>query len=114
MHEVIRYVVDDGEFLEIFPLWAMQNVVIGFARDFDGRSIVVIANQPKVNAGNARHRGERERPRFVRFCDAFNIPILNTAGRRARSCPARTRSTTASSATVPSCSTPTPRPPCRE
>ena len=49
MHEVIRYVVDDGEFLEVFPLWAM-NIVIGFAR-LDGRSVGVIANQPKVRGG---------------------------------------------------------------
>ncbi|MDQ3209951.1 MAG: methylmalonyl-CoA carboxyltransferase, partial [Actinomycetota bacterium] len=46
MHEVIRYIVDDGEFLEVFPLWAMS-IVIGFAR-LDGRSVGVIANQPKV------------------------------------------------------------------
>ena len=74
MHEVIRYVVDDGEFLEIFPLWAM-NVVIGFAR-LDGRSIGVIANQPKVNAGTLDIEASEKAPRFVRFCDAFNIPIL--------------------------------------
>ncbi|HET6714524.1 MAG TPA: acyl-CoA carboxylase subunit beta [Actinomycetota bacterium] len=74
MHEVIRYVVDDGEFLEIFPLWAM-NVVIGFAR-LDGRSIGVIANQPKVNAGTLDIEASEKASRFVRFCDAFNIPIL--------------------------------------
>jgi acetyl-CoA/propionyl-CoA carboxylase carboxyl transferase subunit len=74
MHEVIRYVVDDGEFLEIFPLWAM-NVVIGFAR-LDGRSVGVIANQPKVNAGTLDIEASEKASRFVRFCDAFNIPIL--------------------------------------
>ena len=74
MHEVIRYVVDDGEFLEIFPLWAM-NIVIGFAR-LDGRSIGVIANQPKVNAGTLDIEASEKASRFVRFCDAFNIPIL--------------------------------------
>jgi acetyl-CoA/propionyl-CoA carboxylase carboxyl transferase subunit len=74
MHEVIRYVVDDGEFLEIFPLWAM-NVVIGLAR-LDGRSVGVIANQPKVNAGTLDIEASEKASRFVRFCDAFNIPIL--------------------------------------
>ena len=111
MHEVIRYVVDDGEFLEIFPLWAM-NVVIGFAR-LDGRSIGVIANQPKVNAGTLDIEASEK------ACASCGSATRSTS-RSSRwstclgSCPARTRSTTASSATVPSCSTPTPRPPCRE
>jgi propionyl-CoA carboxylase beta chain len=74
MHEVIRYVVDDGEFLEVFPLWA-ANIVTGFAR-LDGRSIGVIANQPKVLAGTLDIDASEKASRFVRFCDAFNIPIL--------------------------------------
>jgi acetyl-CoA carboxylase carboxyltransferase component len=74
MHEVIRYVVDDGEFLEVFPLWAM-NVVIGFAR-LDGRSVGVVANQPKVLAGTLDIDASEKASRFVRFCDAFNVPIL--------------------------------------
>ena len=74
MHEVIRYVVDDGEFLEVFPLWA-ANIVTGFAR-LDGRSVGVIANQPKVLAGTLDIDASEKASRFVRFCDAFNIPIL--------------------------------------
>jgi acetyl-CoA carboxylase carboxyltransferase component len=74
MHEVIRRVVDDGEFLEVFPLWAM-NVVIGFAR-LDGRSIGVVANQPKVLAGTLDIDASEKASRFVRFCDAFNVPIV--------------------------------------
>jgi acetyl-CoA/propionyl-CoA carboxylase carboxyl transferase subunit len=74
MHEVIRYIVDDGEFLEVFPLWAMS-IVIGFAR-LDGRSIGVIANQPKVRGGTLDIDASEKASRFVRFCDAFNIPIL--------------------------------------
>jgi acetyl-CoA/propionyl-CoA carboxylase carboxyl transferase subunit len=74
MHEVVRYVVDDGEFLEVFPFWAM-NIVTGFAR-LDGRSIGVIANQPKVLAGTLDIDASEKASRFVRFCDAFNIPIL--------------------------------------
>jgi len=74
MHEVIRYVVDDGEFLEVFPLWAM-NVVTGFAR-LDGHSVGVIANQPKVLSGTLDIDASEKASRFVRFCDAFNMPIL--------------------------------------
>ena len=74
MHEVIRYVVDDGDFLEVFPLWA-ASIVIGFAR-LDGRSIGVVANQPKVRAGTLDIDASEKASRFVRFCDAFNIPIL--------------------------------------
>ncbi len=74
MHEVIRYVVDEGEFLEVFPLWA-ANIVTGFAR-LDGRSVGVIANQPKVLSGTLDIDASEKASRFVRFCDAFNIPIL--------------------------------------
>ncbi len=74
MHEVIRYVVDDGEFLEVFPLWAM-NIVIGLGR-LDGRSVGIVANQPKVIAGTLDIDASEKASRFVRFCDAFNIPIL--------------------------------------
>jgi acetyl-CoA carboxylase carboxyltransferase component len=74
MHEVIRRVVDDGDFLEIFPLWAMT-VVTGFAR-LDGRSIGIVANQPKVNAGTLDIDASEKASRFVRFCDSFNIPLL--------------------------------------
>jgi acetyl-CoA carboxylase carboxyltransferase component len=74
MHEVIRTIVDDGEFMEIFPLWAM-NIVIGFAR-LDGRTIGVIGNQPKVLAGTLDIEASEKASRFVRFCDCFNIPLL--------------------------------------
>ena len=74
MHEVVRRIVDDGDFFEVFPFWAM-NVVIGFAR-LDGRSVGVIANQPKVNAGTLDIDSSEKASRFVRFCDAFNIPIV--------------------------------------
>jgi acetyl-CoA carboxylase carboxyltransferase component len=74
MHEVIRYVVDDGDFLAVFPLWA-DSIVIGFAR-LDGRSIGIVANQPKVRAGTLDIDASEKASRFVRFCDAFNIPLL--------------------------------------
>jgi acetyl-CoA/propionyl-CoA carboxylase carboxyl transferase subunit len=74
MHEVVRRVVDDGEFFEVFPFWAM-NVVVGFAR-LDGRSVGIVANQPKVLAGTLDIESAEKASRFVRFCDAFNVPIV--------------------------------------
>ncbi|GIU97147.1 MAG: hypothetical protein KatS3mg013_0950 [Actinomycetota bacterium] len=74
MHEVIRAVVDDGEFLEVFPFWAM-NIVVGFAR-LDGRTVGVVANQPKVLAGTLDIDASEKASRFIRFCDAFNVPLL--------------------------------------
>jgi acetyl-CoA carboxylase carboxyltransferase component len=74
MHEVIRRVVDDGEFLEIFPLWAM-NIVVGFSR-LDGHTVGIVGNQPKVLSGTLNIDASEKASRFVRFCDAFNIPIL--------------------------------------
>jgi acetyl-CoA carboxylase carboxyltransferase component len=74
MKDVIRATVDDGEFFEIFPLWAM-NIVIGLAR-LDGHAIGVVANQPKVLAGTLDIESSEKAARFVRFCDAFNIPLV--------------------------------------
>jgi acetyl-CoA carboxylase carboxyltransferase component len=74
MHEVIRRIVDDGDLFEVFPIWAM-NIVVGFAR-LDGRSIGIVANQPKVLAGTLDIESSEKAARFIRFCDAFNIPIL--------------------------------------
>jgi propionyl-CoA carboxylase beta chain len=74
MKDVIKKVVDDGEFYEVFPLWA-PNIVIGFAR-LDGRSIGIIANQPKVLAGTLDYESSEKAARFIRFLDAFNIPIV--------------------------------------
>jgi propionyl-CoA carboxylase beta chain len=75
MHEVIRRVVDDGDFFEVFPFWAM-NIVIGFAR-LDGRTVGIVANQPKVLAGTLDIDSSEKASRFVRFCDAFNIPLVS-------------------------------------
>ena len=74
MHEVIRRVVDDGEFMEVFPYWAM-NIVIGLAR-LDGRTVGIVANQPKVLAGTLDIESSEKASRFVRFCDAFNVPLV--------------------------------------
>jgi len=74
MHEVIRRVVDDGDFFEVFPFWAM-NIVTGLAR-LDGHTVGIVANQPKVLAGTLDIDSAEKASRFVRFCDAFNIPLL--------------------------------------
>ena len=70
----IRAVVDDGDFFELGALHA-ANIVIGFAR-IDGATIGVVANQPKVMAGVLDISSSIKAARFVRFCDAFNIPLL--------------------------------------
>ncbi len=72
--EVIRAIVDNGEFLESQPQYA-QNIITCFAR-FNGQSVGIIANQPKYMAGVLDINASRKAARFVRFCDAFNIPIV--------------------------------------
>jgi propionyl-CoA carboxylase beta chain len=74
MIEVIKRVADNGDFLEVQPLYA-QNIVIGFIR-LNGRSVGVVGNQPKFLAGVLDIKSSNKGARFVRFCDAFNIPIL--------------------------------------
>jgi propionyl-CoA carboxylase beta chain len=74
MRDVITRIMDDGEFLEVHKDWA-ENIIVGFAR-ISGRSIGIIANQPAVMAGVLDINSSRKAGRFIRFCDAFNIPIL--------------------------------------
>ncbi len=74
MKEVIEAVVDDRRFFEIHPHYA-QNMVVGFAR-FGGRSVGIVANQPAVLAGCLDIDASIKAARFVRFCDAFNIPLV--------------------------------------
>ncbi|GAA2964054.1 acyl-CoA carboxylase subunit beta [Actinokineospora diospyrosa] len=74
IHEVINRVVDDGEFLEVHPLFA-PNIVVGFGR-VEGRSVGVVANQPTQFAGCLDIDASEKAARFVRTCDAFNIPVL--------------------------------------
>ena len=74
MHDVLRRVVDDGGFLEIQPGWA-QNIIVGFAR-LGGRSVGVVAQQPAVLAGALDIDASVKAARFVRTCDAFNVPLL--------------------------------------
>ena len=72
--EIIQLVVDDGQFFEIHEHWA-KNIVIGLAR-MDGQSVGIVANQPAFLAGCLDINSSVKGARFVRFCDAFNIPIL--------------------------------------
>ncbi|MFQ5340301.1 MAG: acyl-CoA carboxylase subunit beta [Anaerolineae bacterium] len=74
MHEVIRRVVDDGEFLEVHEHYA-QSLIVGFAR-LNGRSIGIVAQQPLVLAGVLDIDSSIKGARFVRFCDCFNIPLV--------------------------------------
>ncbi|MGM0452099.1 MAG: acyl-CoA carboxylase subunit beta [Thermodesulfobacteriota bacterium] len=77
MKDVIHSIVDNGEFYEPHKHYA-QNIIVGFAR-LNGRSIGIIANQPKVLAGCLDINASDKATRFIRFCDAFNIPILTFA-----------------------------------
>jgi len=74
MKEVIYTLVDEGEFLEVHRNYA-KNIIVGFAR-MGGSSIGIVANQPNFLAGVLDCDASRKAARFVRFCDAFNIPIL--------------------------------------
>jgi acetyl-CoA carboxylase carboxyltransferase component len=74
MYEVIGTIVDNGEFLEVHADYA-KNIIVGFAR-FNGQSVGIVANQPTVMAGCLDCNASRKAGRFVRFCDAFNIPLV--------------------------------------
>ena len=74
MHELIRAIADEGDFFELQPAHA-ANIVIGFCR-VEGRTLGVVANQPMVLAGVLDINSSKKAARFVRFCDAFDIPIL--------------------------------------
>lgn len=74
MYRVIGGIVDDGKFFEIHKDFA-KNIIIGFAH-MNGRSVGIVANQPKILAGVLDINASRKAARFVRFCDAFNIPIV--------------------------------------
>lgn len=74
MKQVISSITDNGEFLEIAPMYA-KNIITGFAR-MGGMSVGIVANQPSHMAGVLDINASRKGARFVRFCDAFNIPIV--------------------------------------
>jgi propionyl-CoA carboxylase beta chain len=74
MHQVIEGIIDDGSFYEIQKDYA-ENIIVGFAR-LGGQSVGIVANQPMFLAGVLGVKSSKKGARFVRFCDAFNIPLL--------------------------------------
>ncbi len=74
MYKVIGCIVDDGRFLEVHKDYA-KNIIVGFAH-IGGRSVGIVANQPAILAGALDINASRKASRFVRFCDAFNIPLV--------------------------------------
>ena len=74
MKELILKTVDDGDFFEIQPEYA-KNIIVGFAR-MEGQSVGIVANQPLVLAGCLDIKSSIKAARFIRFCDAFNIPVI--------------------------------------
>ncbi len=74
MKSIIRHIVDHGQFFEVHEHWAM-NIIVGFAR-LDGQSVGIVAQQPAVLAGVLDVEASQKSARFVRFCDAFNIPLI--------------------------------------
>jgi len=74
MREVIRLIVDDGDFMEVHEHFA-GNIVVGFAR-LGGRAVGIVGNQPQVLAGCLDVSASLKAARFVRFCDCFNIPLV--------------------------------------
>jgi propionyl-CoA carboxylase beta chain len=74
MHQILEHILDDGEFLEVQALWA-QNIITGYGR-VDGRPVGIVANQPMQFAGTLNIDASEKASRFVRTCDAFNVPVL--------------------------------------
>lgn len=74
MYGVIRSIVDDGDFFEVHEHFA-KNIIVGFAH-MGGKSVGIVANQPRILAGVLDINASRKAARFVRFCDAFNIPLV--------------------------------------
>lgn len=74
MKKIVGSVLDDHEFLEVHALWAL-NIIVGFGR-LNGRSVGIVANQPTHGAGALDINSSDKAARFIRFCDAFNIPLV--------------------------------------
>ncbi len=111
MYEVIRRIVDDGEYFDMKGQWA-KTIITCFAR-FGGRPAGIVANQPKQLGGILDNDSADKAARFVNLCNAFAIPLVFLDGRaRLHGRHARSRPK-ASSATAPRCSTRSPTRPCR-
>lgn len=108
--DIINAVVDNGDFLEVHKNYA-KNIIVGFAR-LDGISVGIVANNPAFFAGVLDCDASRKGARFVRFCDAFNIPIITFVDVPGF-LPGTGQNTTASSSTVQNCCMPTANQPSR-
>jgi hypothetical protein len=106
MRAVVQHIIDDGEFLEVQELFA-RNIICGFGR-LDGQVVGVVGNQPAQLSGVLDIESSEKGSRFVRTCTRSTSRSSRSATCPA-SCRAPHRSGTGSSATAPSCSTPTPR-----
>ena len=111
MLDLIHAVVDEGYFLEVHQHYA-KNIIVGFAR-LDGRPVGIVANQPAVLAGTLDIDASVKGARFVRFCDAFNIPLVTFEDVPGLPAGHACRSTAASSGTARSCCSRSPRRRCR-
>ncbi len=110
MHELVRKVLDEGDFFELQPDHA-ANIIIGFGR-VEGRTVGVVANQPTVLAGVLDINCSKKAARFVRFCDCVRDPDPDLRRRPRLPSRHRSRNWAGSSSTAPSCSSPMPRRPC--
>ena len=108
--QVIKAIVDDGDFFELKAKFA-RNFVIGFGR-LNGYPVGFVANQPMFLAGSLDVDASDKAARFIRFCDAFNIPVITLMDVPGFS-PANSRKKKASFATARRCSTPTLKRPCQ-
>jgi methylmalonyl-CoA decarboxylase subunit alpha len=77
MHDFIKIVVDNGDFLQVKARWA-KNIIVGFAR-LNGNTVGIVANNPRVMAGCLDCDASDKASRFIRFCDCFNIPLITFA-----------------------------------
>ena len=109
MHEILLRIFDDGDFLEV-AAQAGQAIITGFAR-VDGRPVGVIANQPMYMSGAIDNEESDKAARFVRFCDAFNVPLVFVVDTPA-SCRASSRRRAESSSAAGDSCTPSSRPTC--
>ena len=110
MRDVVHRVVDDGEFLEVHELWA-ENIVCGFAR-LGGHPVGIVGNNPAALAGTLDIDSSVKAARFVRTCDAFNLPLVTFVDVPGF-LPGTAQEWGGSSGTARSCSTRTARPRCR-
>ncbi len=109
MHDAIEMIVDKGSFLEIQAGFAPPNAIVGLAR-LGGRSVGIVSQEPAMMAGVMDINSSDKISRFVRMCDAFNLPIVTFVDSPPASCPVLPRNTAVSFATAPRCFSPMRKP----